>query len=242
MNPATILPKAFSSWHEVWNRRADGAALELSLRDLLNIDGYDSPSAQVTLNSWLAFVAGVAARLRVGPGSMVCEVGCGAGAFLLPLYERGVRVAGVDYAENLIDVCKRTMPDGDFAVGEASAVPFPPASFDAVVSCGVFNYFPDLAYARAAIREIARNLKPGGWSAILDVNDAALRAEYESVKKNALGELEYEDRYANHRHLFIDRQWFQDVARELGLDCSIEAQTIPGYANSAFRFNVFLSK
>ena len=64
------------------------------------------------------------------------------------------------------------MPDGDFAVAAADQLPSEPV-FDAVVSFGVFMYFPDLAYADRVLA--AMTAKARTAVAILDVPDLSLR-------------------------------------------------------------------
>jgi ubiquinone/menaquinone biosynthesis C-methylase UbiE len=229
-------------WKEVWERKGEIAKQQFELADLLAINGYDTAASKVATENWLAYVRAIRARLKILPPHAVCEIGCGAGAFLLPLSDRAVKVWGVDYAENLIRICRRVMPGGTFEVAQARAVPFPSNGFDAVISSGVFIYFPDLKYAELAVKEIVRLLKPHGRAAILDVNDAAKKGRCESIKRQKLGDAEYERLYKNHRHLFYDKAWFEKIAARCHLRCEIAAQALSGYANGEFRFNAFLEK
>jgi SAM-dependent methyltransferase len=67
---------------------------------------------------WRARVENVAETLDIGPGTSVFDVGCGAGAFLLPLWENDYRVGGVDREAALVSLARRAMPDGRFQEGE----------------------------------------------------------------------------------------------------------------------------
>lgn len=237
-------------WWQVWQRKGRAASARLengapggwALPELLAFNGYDSAAATMTTENWLRYTGYLATKLGIEPGSAVCEVGCGAGALLLPLWQRGARAWGVDYSEGLIRVCRDVMPSGCFAVGEAARLPLESGQFDAVFSNGVFIYFPDLAYAEEAFAEKARLLKPGGSMALLDMNDAARREEFVAVKIRTLGKALYESTYRDHHHLFYSRDWVREQAAAHGLDASVEDQVLEGYPNAEFRFNAFLRK
>lgn len=113
------------------------------LAELLEADGrarsgYDA-------DTWSAFVEHVAETLDIGPGTRVWDVACGAGSFLYPLSLNGYVVGGTDASAERIDLARRAMPEGRFAVGVASDVVEPPGSWDVVLasrgcaSCGDFD-------------------------------------------------------------------------------------------------------
>jgi trans-aconitate methyltransferase len=79
-------------------------------------------AATLDEEGWRERVEGVVETLDVGPGTSVFDVGCGAGAFLLPLWENDYRVGGVDRDPALLDQARRAMPDGRFLEGEPSEV------------------------------------------------------------------------------------------------------------------------
>jgi hypothetical protein len=90
--------------------------------------------------------------------------------------------------------------------------------------------------------EISRVLKMKGCAALLDINDAAKKEKYESIRRSKLGEKEYERLYGVLKHQFYNKEWFVAVAKNLGLTCKIQDQNIVGYDNSKFRYNVYLEK
>ena len=77
-------------------------------------------------------------RLDVPPGAHLLDVACGSGQLALIAAREGVRVTGVDIAENLIERAQaRSMAEdlpARFRVADAESLPFPDASFDIVVS------------------------------------------------------------------------------------------------------------
>lgn len=89
------------------------------LAQLLQADGrpHASPS---DLDAWYTLVEHVAETLDVGPGTRIFDVSCGAGAFLLPLFENGYVVGGADASAANVDLARRAMPAGRFLTGRVA--------------------------------------------------------------------------------------------------------------------------
>ena len=114
------------------------------------------------------------ARLPLPPGARVLDVACGTGNTTLPLARRGCHVTGVDIAPNLLEQA-RTRAAAEFLPihfdeGDAEALPYPDATFDAVVSMFGAMFAPHPALVAA---EFARVLKPGGLLAMANWNPAS---------------------------------------------------------------------
>jgi SAM-dependent methyltransferase len=88
---------------------------------------------------------------RVGPGVRVLDVATGPGYVAGAAAQRGATVVGVDFSAAMLAEARRHHPGIDFQVGDAQALPFPDASFDAVVmSFGLLHLGrPDRALAEA---------------------------------------------------------------------------------------------
>jgi len=96
---------------------------------------------------------------RVGPGVRVLDVATGPGYVAGAAAQRGARVVGVDFSAAMLAEARRHHPAIDFQAGDAEALPFPDASFDAVVmSFGLLH----LARPDQALAETHRVLRPGG--------------------------------------------------------------------------------
>jgi trans-aconitate methyltransferase len=117
---------------------------------------------------WSGYVEAVAESLDIGPGTEVFEVACGAGEFLLPLYDNGYLVGGLDANAALIAEAKALMPDGRFTTGFLTELD--PALPWQVVVCRAFGAFPDVDYARGVLARMAA--KATHALAILDVPEA----------------------------------------------------------------------
>lgn len=108
-----------------------------------------------------------AKRLGVKPGMKVLDVACGTGNVALPLARLGADVTGVDIAPNLVEQARenanREGLKAQFDEGDAEALPYEVASFDAVVTMfgAMFAPRPDIVAA-----ELKRVCRPGGFIAM----------------------------------------------------------------------------
>ncbi|HWC10036.1 MAG TPA: methyltransferase domain-containing protein, partial [Acidimicrobiales bacterium] len=115
------------------------------------------------------------ARLGLGAGDRVLDLGCGGGRHAFEAHRRGASVVAVDRSPAEATGCARLMA-AMRAAGEASSValgtaltadglalPFPDGAFDRVVAAEVLEHVVDDARAMA---ELARVLRPGGTLAV----------------------------------------------------------------------------
>ncbi|HEY4380092.1 MAG TPA: class I SAM-dependent methyltransferase [Acidobacteriaceae bacterium] len=115
-----------------------------------------------------------AQRLNLPAGARVLDVACGTGNTAIPLARLGCAVTGVDIATNLLAQAReRAAVENLTAVfdeGDAEQLPYPDASFDAVVTMfgAMFAPRPELVAA-----EFARVLKPGGLLSMANWNPAS---------------------------------------------------------------------
>ena len=140
---------------------------------------------------------------------------------------------GVDYSAPHIEIARAVLPEMDFHVCAAAALPFPDAAFDAAFSYGVFLYFPDTAYATAVLREMVRVVRPSAPILIMDVPDASKREACEEARRAAGAALKPP-------HCYYPKQFFEDFAVSAGRHAKMDDQAVPGYANSWYRYNVLL--
>jgi SAM-dependent methyltransferase len=97
-------------------------------------------------------------RVRLQPGQLVLDIGCGVGAFLRLVSARGGRPFGLDASAALIGLARERLPDADLRVGDMEALPYQDESFDLVTGFNSFFFANDI---RNALREAGRVAKPG---------------------------------------------------------------------------------
>jgi 2-polyprenyl-3-methyl-5-hydroxy-6-metoxy-1,4-benzoquinol methylase len=98
-------------------------------------------------------------RVKQGRFKTAIDVGCGEGRFCRMLKTAGVRPTGIDLTRPFIELARERDPGGDYRLGRAEQLEFADGSFDLAVSYITLIDIPDF---RAAIREMARVLRPGG--------------------------------------------------------------------------------
>jgi SAM-dependent methyltransferase len=106
-------------------------------------------------------------------GDQVLDVGCGAGVdALVAAHQVGPegRVAGLEFSPDMRDRAQANaalagLGNAAFLLGGAEALPFADASFDLLLSNGVFNL---VLRKRQALAEAHRVLRPGGRLQIAD--------------------------------------------------------------------------
>jgi demethylmenaquinone methyltransferase/2-methoxy-6-polyprenyl-1,4-benzoquinol methylase len=112
---------------------------------------------------WRARAADLA---RVGPGSRALDVATGTGDLAVELAARGAEVVGMDFSEAMLEQARRKAPALTFESGDAQALAYPDADFDAAtVGFGARN-FGDL---RRGLSEMARVVRPGGRVVVLEI-------------------------------------------------------------------------
>jgi demethylmenaquinone methyltransferase/2-methoxy-6-polyprenyl-1,4-benzoquinol methylase len=106
------------------------------------------------------------AEAVVRAGDRVLDACCGTGDLALADERAGGTVTGLDFSERMLERARRKSSSVDWVQGDALALPFPDASFDAVtVGFGVRNVV-DLERGLAELRRV---LRPGGRLGVLDI-------------------------------------------------------------------------
>jgi len=224
-------------WQQIWSTRPPSEQ-QTPLAKLMHADGYMSGFSPASEAAFRRLVEYVRTRAGMASGESVFEIGCGAGAFLLPLVEAGLEVGGLDFAGPQVELARAAFPGRRFLTAEASD--YDGTAVDHVVSNGVFLYFPNLDYAQGVL---SKALRAAGRSVtILDNPDAATRQAAEAHRRQTMGQAEYERAYAGLQHLYFDRSWFIEQAKNAGWNCIVEDQSLQDHPQARFRFNVFMHK
>jgi SAM-dependent methyltransferase len=158
---ATVSPGSASRWGPLWGARPDDWALS---------EDQQLPTYEAALE-----------RTGLEPGWRVLDVGCGAGAFLRLVVERGGVPYGIDASEALIAFARTRLPNADLHVGEMEELPWEEDSFDLVTGFNSFFFANDMV---TALRDAGRVAKPGA-AVVIQVWGAHERCELEAMKQVA---------------------------------------------------------
>jgi SAM-dependent methyltransferase len=122
-----------------------------------------------------------AALQRVGleAGQRVLDIGCGVGAFLRLVAERGGEPHGIDASEALVAFARTRLPDVELRVGEMEDLPWGDDGFDLVTGFNSFFFANDMV---AALREAGRVAKPSA-PVVIQVWGAHERCDLEAMKQ-----------------------------------------------------------
>jgi len=140
--------------------------------------GYDAANCLMSLGRDRQWRRIVAARCALGPGDRALDLCCGTGELSLALAASapGLSVVGLDFSPEMLSLARRKAEAAgesgrfEFVEGDATRLPFPEASFDAVtVGWGLRNV-PDLD---ATVREMVRVARPGALVASIDMGHPA---------------------------------------------------------------------
>lgn len=117
----------------------------------------------------------IAEYLRDKTWHSLLDVGCGTGWLIDMLRkERLAEYHGLDLAENMIEVAvSKNIPDAQFVVGKADALPYEDGRFDVVTCSQSFHHYPDQDKAMA---EAYRVLNKGGLYVLSDTGVGGLGA------------------------------------------------------------------
>jgi demethylmenaquinone methyltransferase/2-methoxy-6-polyprenyl-1,4-benzoquinol methylase len=113
---------------------------------------------------WRRFLV---SRVKADPRDTVLDVATGTGAVARELLaHKGCTVVGLDQSPEMLAEARRRLPTNvQLVEGTAEALPFPDASFDGLTFTYLLRYVADPA---AALRELARVVRPGGTIAGLE--------------------------------------------------------------------------
>ncbi len=100
------------------------------------------------------------------PRTAVADLGCGGGRHAKVLAAEGHRVVGLDASTCLLEIARRKLPQASFVRGDLCGLPFRDSRFSAAVAVATIHHLPFAGERLAAMREIARILRPGGTALV----------------------------------------------------------------------------
>ena len=121
------------------------------------------------LSSWM--LEQVEGMIKKESDFKVLDIGCGYGRLSGPLVNSfpGIKVFGVDIAQNYVDLYNKNLsPAGKACRADSRDLPFKDNFFDAVFVVTALMYLPTKDDQSKAISEMLRVLKPGGKFVVVE--------------------------------------------------------------------------
>ena len=109
------------------------------------------------------FVEALLDAAKVGPGTHVLDVACGAGVAAAEAAERGAVSTGVDFSAAMLAQARNAHAKIEFIYGDAEALPCANEAFDAVVANFGIHHMP---HPHRALKEAWRVVRRGGRIAL----------------------------------------------------------------------------
>ena len=120
------------------------------------------------------------------PGQRLLDLAAGTAVSTAPFADAGLETVACDFSLGMLKVGRRRRPDLDLIAGDATALPFADASFDAVTICfGLRNVVDH----EKGLAEMLRVTRPGGRLVVCEFSRpviAPIRLAYHGVVLKAL--------------------------------------------------------
>jgi ubiquinone/menaquinone biosynthesis C-methylase UbiE len=155
--------------------------------------------------------------LRAAPGTLVADVGCGAGRAVAELAGQGVRAIGIDVNDQMIALARERWWCGEFRAGDAYALPLEDGAAAGYRADKVIHALADPGRALAEARRV---LAPGGrivlcgqdWDTfVIDSGDPELTR---TIVRRRAGQVASPRAARQYRNLLLDAG-FREVTVEV---------------------------
>lgn len=127
--------------------------------------------------------------LHPGENDCILDAGCGTGIFTREFLMRGAKITGLDISLPMLARARQNLMGYPFTAidGDMLQLPFADAAFDKAVSVTAIEFIGD---ARAAVSELFRVVRPGGYIVVASLNSlspwAARRKNEAGSKKGSI--------------------------------------------------------
>lgn len=130
---------------------------------------YENLYAAADISQRTSFYLWLMELFRLQPGGLYLDVSCGRAQLPALAQARGVPAHGLDLSYNALRLAHP--PAQCLVVGNGETLPYRSSSFTVISNIGSLEHYSDM---KAAVREMARVLKPGGRAYVLVPNTFSL--------------------------------------------------------------------
>lgn len=165
-------------------------------------------------------------------GSRILDLGCGSGEKSKYLTDKGYKVTGIDFSENLIAIAKRENSAAElesnlqpnFEIFDIYELEKYPKTFDAVFAQASLLHIPK-NIIREVLEKIKDKINPGGllYIAVKGMRDDGIE---EAIRKENDYGYEYERFFS-----FFDMPELENYLNDLGMEIVWKSSTISGRAD-----------
>lgn len=146
------------------------------------------------------------------PGATVLDVGCGGGTKSRYLLGKGLKVLGIDFSKNLINIATKEVPEAKFLVMDINDIDKLKENFDGIFMQAVLLHVPKKE-VEGILHKAAQKLNPRGYLYIA-VKEKIPGAADEEVKMDNEYGYEYE-RFFSYFTLDEFKEDFKNVGLEI---------------------------
>lgn len=238
------------SWKKIWQSRSviETDKLNSNYEELYGalkrVNGFDIIDGGLSIKSLIEQHENIQRVINgyFGESTLfsIFEVGCGSGANLILFAKEGHACGGLDYSSNLIETAKKVFVDqADIQLDIDEAINLSTdIKYDVLFSNSVFSYFPSLEYAFEVLEKMYN--KSRGMIILIDIHDLEKEEAFISYRKRIIDN--YEERYKNLDKLFFPKSFFEEFAKQKGMEIRFEESNVEGYWNNDFVYNCYMYK
>ena len=177
------------------------------------LNGHYDGAGKIPISSWKKYGKKLKQKFNIDSKQNLYEVGCGSGAFLY-LFKDLKKIGGCDFSGNLIRYCRKFLPNHSKNILEKKSeeISISP-KYDFVVSHGLLHYLNNISAKKTIIKMIK---KSSNKIILLDIPEKKFKKKYLLLRKKALGETIYNNKYKNLNHNYYTKSFFSKIAKKEG--------------------------
>ena len=215
------------AWLDYYNVKAKSSSKSISW-----VSGYHRKLATISKETHAQWYIMIRNKLKLNKKHLLLDVGCGAGFMTIPLLRYVDTIIGLDALQAMLYRIPRKHRRIIKILSMADEMPLPDDYVDRVLCNSIFQYFSSYEYAKKVLKEMYRVCKPGGYIFVVDLPDKVkVKAYSTELKKESF-------KHKNLKRILYEKRFFLKLFPK----AKIFDQSIKGYGNSPFRFNVLIRK